>query len=79
MLRLGFVIAVFAGGAATLSAVQLCLRAIGSSPQPNVSMFFYRILRRLLRLRVRVSGAPVTDRPVIFIANHKSAAGLWWG
>jgi 1-acyl-sn-glycerol-3-phosphate acyltransferase len=35
-------------------------------------MFFYRILRRLLRLRVRVTGTPVTEHPVIFVANHMS-------
>jgi 1-acyl-sn-glycerol-3-phosphate acyltransferase len=72
MLRLGFVIAVFAGGAASLAAIQWCLRMIGSPGHPRISMFFYRILRRLLRLRVRINGTPVTGQPVIFVANHAS-------
>jgi 1-acyl-sn-glycerol-3-phosphate acyltransferase len=72
MLRLGFVIGVFAGGAASLAAIQGCLRAFGSPARPGISMFFYRILRRLLRLRVRVIGTPVTGQPVIFVANHMS-------
>jgi len=72
MLRLGFVIGVFAGGAATLAAIQWCLRAIGRREQPRVTLFFYRILRRLLRLHVRVVGTPVTGQPVIFVSNHMS-------
>lgn len=72
MLRLGFVIGAFAGGAASLAAVQGCLRVFGFPAQPGISMFFYRILRRLLRLRVRVVGQPVTGQPVIFVANHMS-------
>jgi 1-acyl-sn-glycerol-3-phosphate acyltransferase len=72
MLRLGFVIAVFAGGAASLAVIQWCLRVLGSPAQPRISMAFYRVLRRLLRLRVRVTGTPVTTQPVIFVANHAS-------
>lgn len=72
MLRLGFVIGVFASGAASLVSIQGGLRALGLPEQPRISMFFYRVLRRLLRLRVRVIGAPVTGQPVIFVANHMS-------
>lgn len=72
MLRLGFVISAFASGAASLISIQWCLRALGLPEQLRVSMFFYRILRRLLRLHVRVIGTPVTGQPVIFISNHMS-------
>lgn len=72
MLRLGFVIGVFASGAASLISIQWGFRALGLSERPHVSMFFYKILRRLLRLHVRVIGTPVTGRPVIFVSNHMS-------
>lgn len=72
MLRLAFVFGVFASGAASLISIQWCLRALGLQEQPRVTMFFYRILRRLLRLRVRVVGTPLTGQPVIFISNHMS-------
>jgi 1-acyl-sn-glycerol-3-phosphate acyltransferase len=72
MLRLTFVIGAFAGGAATLAAIQWCLRTTGFATQPTVTRFFYRVLRRLLRLNVRVIGTPVTGRPVIFVSNHMS-------
>lgn len=72
MLRLAFVIGVFASGAASLVSIQWCLRTLGWKEQPQLSMFFYRVLRRLLRLQIRVVGTPVTGRPVIFVANHMS-------
>lgn len=72
MLRLTFVIGAFAGGAATLAAVQWCFRAAGYTPRSAITLFFYRILRRLLRLHVRVIGTPATGRPVIFVSNHMS-------
>lgn len=72
MLRLGYVIGVFASGAASLVSIQWCLRALGLSDRPRISMVFYGILRHLLRLRVRVIGTPVTGRPVIFVSNHIS-------
>lgn len=72
MLRLGFVIGVFTSGAASLVAIQWCLRALRLPGQMQISRFFYRILRRLLRLHVRVIGTPITGRPVIFISNHMS-------
>jgi 1-acyl-sn-glycerol-3-phosphate acyltransferase len=35
-------------------------------------MAYYRLLRLLLRVRVRVVGAPVRDHPVLIVANHVS-------
>lgn len=72
MLRLGFVLSAFASGAASLISIQWCLRALGLPEQPRVTMLFYRLLRRLLRLHVQVIGTPVTGQPVIFISNHMS-------
>jgi lyso-ornithine lipid O-acyltransferase len=33
---------------------------------------YYRFLCRLLRIKVRVNGAPVRDRAVLFVSNHVS-------
>jgi lyso-ornithine lipid O-acyltransferase len=37
-----------------------------------ISSNYYRVLRSLLRIRVRVAGAPVRDRAVLFVSNHVS-------
>ena len=37
-----------------------------------ISCKYYRVLARLLRLRVRVVGVPVHDKPVLFVSNHVS-------
>lgn len=72
MLRLSFVLGAFGLGAATLIGIQGSRRAIGLPPHPKTTRFFYRLLRRLLRLKVQVIGTPVVDRPVLFVANHAS-------
>jgi 1-acyl-sn-glycerol-3-phosphate acyltransferase len=72
MLRLSLILGAFAIGAASLISIQAGRRAIGLPPQPQVTRFFYRVLRRLLRLKVHLIGTPVVDRPVLFVANHAS-------
>jgi 1-acyl-sn-glycerol-3-phosphate acyltransferase len=37
---------------------------------------YYRVLRRLLRIRVRVVGTPMRERPVLFVSNHVSWADI---
>jgi lyso-ornithine lipid O-acyltransferase len=37
-----------------------------------IAVNYYRLLRRLLRLHVRVTGEPVRNRAVLFISNHVS-------
>jgi 1-acyl-sn-glycerol-3-phosphate acyltransferase len=37
---------------------------------------YYRVLCRLLRMRVRVVGEPVHDRAVLFVSNHVSWADI---
>jgi 1-acyl-sn-glycerol-3-phosphate acyltransferase len=72
MLRLGFALGVFALGCLCLIAVQLFLRGLGLRPRPRVAMAFYKLLRRLLRLRVSVVGAPAMRRPLLIVSNHTS-------
>ncbi len=37
---------------------------------------YYRVLCSLLRIRVRIVGEPVRDRPVLFVSNHVSWADI---
>jgi 1-acyl-sn-glycerol-3-phosphate acyltransferase len=41
-----------------------------------ISSNYYRVLRSLLRIRVRVVGEPVRDRAVLFVSNHVSWADI---
>jgi 1-acyl-sn-glycerol-3-phosphate acyltransferase len=72
MIRLGFALGVFALGCLCLIAVQLVLRGLRLHGRPRVTMAFYKLLRRLLRLRVSVVGAPAAQRPLLIVSNHTS-------
>lgn len=72
MLRLGFALGVFACGCLCLIAVEVVLRGLGLGRRPRVAMVFYKLLRRLLRLRVRVVGDPAPRRPLLIVSNHTS-------
>ena len=37
-----------------------------------ISSNYYRLLCKLMRIRIRVTGAPVRDRAVLFVSNHVS-------
>jgi 1-acyl-sn-glycerol-3-phosphate acyltransferase len=41
-------------------------------PGWHITVAYYRLLRRLLRLRVRIVGRQVRDHPVLIVANHIS-------
>jgi lyso-ornithine lipid O-acyltransferase len=41
-----------------------------------IATHYYRVLCRLLRIRVRVVGEPVHDRAVLFVSNHVSWADI---
>jgi lyso-ornithine lipid O-acyltransferase len=38
----------------------------------RIPVFYHRFVCRLLGVRVRASGAPVDDRPLLIVANHSS-------
>jgi len=61
---------VFTSGA--LIAVHWLLRTLRLPGQKSVTLGYYRLLCRLLRVRVRVVGAPVRDAPVLIVGNHVS-------
>lgn len=41
-----------------------------------IAVNYYRVLCRLLRIRVHVVGEPVADRAVLFVSNHISLADI---
>jgi len=72
MLRTAFVLTVFALVTVALIPVQWLAVALKRPLRRRIPVFYHRFVRRLLGVRVRTSGAPVTDRPLLIVANHSS-------
>jgi 1-acyl-sn-glycerol-3-phosphate acyltransferase len=72
MLRGLFIGAFFFTMTPVLISIQWLLGKLGLPGWGFISCNYYRVLARLLRLRVRVIGSPVRDRPVLFVSNHVS-------
>src|SRR4051812_32902120 len=72
MLRAFIIAAVFFTATPVLISIQWLLGKVGLPGWGFIGCNYYRVLCRLLRIRVRVEGAPVRDRPVLFVSNHVS-------
>ena len=72
MLRGLFIGAFFFTATPVLISIQWLLGKLSLPGWGFISCNYYRVLARLLRLRVRVAGHPVRDRPVLFVSNHVS-------
>lgn len=72
MLRLVAVVAVFALVTLPLMPVQWVAVALKRPLRRRIPMFYHRFVCRLLGVRVRLTGAPVSDRPLLIVANHAS-------
>ena len=72
MLRTAFVLSVFALVTIVLMPVQWLAVALKRPLCRRVPVFYHRFVCRLLGVRVRASGAPVSDRPLLIVANHSS-------
>ena len=59
-----------------LIAVQWLLDKLRLPGWGVVAVQYYRILIRLMRIRVRVAGKPVLDRAALFVSNHVSWADI---
>jgi len=59
-----------------LISVQWLLGRLGLPGWGIIAVGYYRVLCRLLRIRVRVIGDRVHDRPALFISNHVSWADI---
>ena len=72
MFRGLFIGAVFFTLTPVLISIQWLLGKAGLPGWGFISCNYYRLLARLLRLRVRVEGAPLRGQPVLFVSNHVS-------
>jgi 1-acyl-sn-glycerol-3-phosphate acyltransferase len=72
MLRGAFIAVVFFTATPVLISIQWLLGKLGLPGWGFICRNYYRVLCRLLRIRVRVVGAPVCDKPVLFVSNHVS-------
>jgi 1-acyl-sn-glycerol-3-phosphate acyltransferase len=76
MLRVPFVLAVFFSSLPFMIALQWGLAKVAPSRWGAASVGYYRFLCRLLRIRIRVQGVPVTGTPVLIVSNHVSWADI---
>jgi len=72
MLRALFIAVVFFTMTPLLISIQWLLDKLGLPGWGFICSNYYRLLAALLRIRVRVVGAPVRDRAVLFVSNHVS-------
>ncbi len=72
MLRALFIAAVFFTMTPLLISIQWLLGKLGLPGWGLICSNYYRLLRMLLRIRVRVVGQPVRERAVLFVSNHVS-------
>jgi 1-acyl-sn-glycerol-3-phosphate acyltransferase len=72
MFRVPLVAAAFFTMTPALIAIQWVLSRLRLPGWPAITMAYYRLLRKLLRVRVRIVGTPVRDHPVLIVANHIS-------
>jgi 1-acyl-sn-glycerol-3-phosphate acyltransferase len=72
MLRVILVAGLFFGTLPFMIAVQWVLGTLNSKYWGPASTGYYRLLCRLLRIKIAINGAQVTGRPVLIAANHVS-------
>ena len=72
MARALFIAVVFFTVTPVLISIQWLLDRLHLPGWGFISSNYYRVLRALLRVHVRVVGEPVRDRPVLFVSNHIS-------
>ncbi len=72
MLRVPAVAAVFLTMTPALIGMLWVLEQLRLPGAPQLTVAYYRLLRRLLRVRVRVVGAQMRDHPMLIVANHIS-------
>jgi 1-acyl-sn-glycerol-3-phosphate acyltransferase len=72
MVRLVVVIAAFALVTLPLMPLQWLAIALKRPLRRRIPVLYHRFVCRLLGIRVRLTGAPVSDRPLLIVANHSS-------
>jgi 1-acyl-sn-glycerol-3-phosphate acyltransferase len=72
MLRAMFIAAIFFTMTPLLISIQWLLGKLHLPGWGFICSNYYRLLCRLLRIRVRVTGEPLRDRAVLYVSNHVS-------
>ncbi|MES1155241.1 MAG: 1-acyl-sn-glycerol-3-phosphate acyltransferase, partial [Pseudorhodoplanes sp.] len=72
MLRFYYVVVCFMVMTSVLIGVLWCIEKFGLPGRRALGAFYFRRLSGLLRVRVKVVGTPVTDKPVLILSNHVS-------
>jgi len=72
MLRTAVVLIVFALVTIVLMPVQWLAVALKRPLRRRIPVFYHRFVCRLIGVRLRATGAPVEDRPLLIVANHSS-------
>ncbi len=72
MIRASFIAVFFLVMTPLLISIQWLLGKLGLPGWGFICSNYYRVLCKLLRIRVRVEGKPVRDRAVLFVSNHVS-------
>lgn len=72
MLRFYYVVACFMIMTSVLIGVLWCIEKLKLPGRRAIGAFYFRRLSGLLRVRVRVVGAPATGKPVLVLSNHVS-------
>src|SRR5215467_8487969 len=72
MLRTAVVLAVFTTVTAILMPLQWLAVALKSPLRRRIPVFYHRFVCRLLGIRVRRIGMPISARPLLIVANHSS-------
>jgi lyso-ornithine lipid O-acyltransferase len=76
MARALFIAAFFFTMTPLLISIQWLLGKAGLPGWGFIAQNYYRVLRLLLRIDVRISGTPVRDCAVLFVSNHVSWADI---
>lgn len=76
MTRALFIAAFFFTMTPLLISLQWVLTKLGLPGWGFIASNYYRVLCALLRIRVRVNGAPTHDRAVLYVSNHVSWADI---
>jgi 1-acyl-sn-glycerol-3-phosphate acyltransferase len=76
MLRGLFIAVFFFTMTPFLISVQWVLGKLGLPGWGYIASNYYAVLCALMRIRVRIVGTPVRDRPVLFVSNHVSWADI---
>ncbi len=72
MIRALFIAVLFFTMTPLLISIQWLLGKLGLPGWGFIAVNYYRVLRALLRIKVRVEGRPLRGQPVLYIGNHVS-------